>query len=70
VRWGASLAIALCTGCMMPTPIGPYVKSVARNGAYLAVQKCTIVLDGDNLREAQCGWEQVPIAALPPPPPR
>jgi hypothetical protein len=69
VRRIAALALMLCS-CMTATPIGPYVKTVARNGAYLAVQKCTIVLDGDNLREDQCGWEQVPIAALPPPPPR
>jgi hypothetical protein len=57
------LALAL-TGCMSAKQIGPYVKSVARDGAWLAVTRCTIVVEGDNLSEGPCTLEHVPIGAM------
>jgi hypothetical protein len=61
------LLLLVVTGCLAPTPIGPYVKTVARDGGFLMVQKCTIILEGDDLREDQCGWERVPLATIGPP---
>ncbi len=62
--FGIILALALM-GCTTATQIGPYVKSVARNGAWLAVQKCMIVMEGDNLEEGACTLEHVPLGTLP-----
>lgn len=62
-RIGIVLALAL-TGCTSATQIGPYVKSVARNGAWLSVQKCMIVMQGDDLAEGPCTLEHVPIGAM------
>lgn len=63
------LALALAvTGCTSTTTIGPYVKSVARNGAWLAVQKCMIVMEDDVLSEGSCTVEHVPLGTLPPTP--
>ncbi|MFT3691727.1 MAG: hypothetical protein QM831_01215 [Kofleriaceae bacterium] len=62
--------LALCVaGCVSGgTPIGPYVKTVARNGDFLAILRCQIVLEGDDLREDTCAWEQIPLARLRPMP--
>lgn len=61
---GILLALALA-GCTSTTTIGPYVKSVARNGAWLAVQKCMIVMEGDELSEGECTVDHVPLATVP-----
>ena len=61
------LAILLAFGgCATSSAVGPYVKSVARNGAWLAVQKCMIVLEGDDLTETSCTIENVPLGSIPP----
>jgi hypothetical protein len=60
-----AVTLAAGAGCASQSQIGPYVKSVARNGAWLAVQKCMIVLEGEELLEGPCTIEQVPLMALP-----
>jgi hypothetical protein len=63
-----SLACALACalgGCASQSQIGPYVKSVARNGPWLAVTKCTIVLVGEELEEGTCTLEHVPLSQVP-----
>lgn len=66
------LLIALTlTGCVAQSQIGPYVKHVERNGDWLVIHKCMIVLDGDELTEQQCTFEQIPLQSIPqggPPP--
>jgi hypothetical protein len=55
----------LATGCVSTSQIGPYVKHVQRNGPWLAVTKCMIVLEGDDLNEAECTVEHVPLTSVP-----
>lgn len=63
------LLIAACAlgGCASTSQIGPYVKSVTRQGPWLTVQKCMIVLDGEELQEGACTTEQLPLYTLAPP---
>jgi hypothetical protein len=66
---------ALLAGCVATSQVGPYVKHVQRNGDWLIVHKCMIVLEGDDLHEAACTAEQVPLRTVPmmpqqPPPPQ
>lgn len=61
------LSLAIAAGCIPTSEIGPYVKNVSRQGAWLAVQKCTIILEGDSLTEGTCTVTHVPIASYPPP---
>jgi hypothetical protein len=63
------LSLAIAAGCVPTSEIGPYVKNVSRQGAWLAVQKCTIILEGDSLSEGTCTVTHVPIASYPPGPP-
>ena len=66
MKW---LLALLATGCVAHSQIGPYVKHVARNGDFLVVHKCIIVLDGDELSEQSCTVEQLPLRTLPTAPP-
>lgn len=61
----------LLVGCVSRSQIGPYVKHVARNGDWLVIHKCLIVLEGDDLTEQSCTYEQLPLRQVPlgPPPP-
>lgn len=49
--------------------VGPYVKSVIRDGEWLAVTKCMIVLDDEVLHEQECSLHKIPLRSVPPPPP-
>jgi hypothetical protein len=60
-----ALAVALAACAPSTSQIGPYVKSVARNGAWLAVQRCMIVLEGNTLAEGECTVEQFPLGTIP-----
>jgi hypothetical protein len=60
-----ALVMLALSACSSSSQIGPYVKSVARNGAYLAVHKCMIVLVGETLEEGECTLEHVPLGTLP-----
>jgi hypothetical protein len=63
MRW---LVLAFLVGCgTAHSQVGPYVKHVARNGDWLVIHKCMIVLDGVELGEASCTVEQMPLRALP-----
>jgi hypothetical protein len=56
-------AIALLlAGCYARGPIGPYVRSMSRTGNALVIERCTIVLEGDDhLRFATCTTQQIPL---------
>jgi hypothetical protein len=69
VRAALALALALLGGCVASSQIGPYVKHVARNGDWLVVHKCMIVLEGDALTETACTVEQLPLRSIPQGPP-
>lgn len=58
------LSLAIAASCIPTSEIGPYVKNVSRQGAWLAVQKCTIILEGDSLTEGTCTITHVPIAQM------
>jgi hypothetical protein len=60
-----ALVALLLTACAGESTVGPYVKSVARQGPWLIVQKCTIVLSGDELHEGECSMEQMPLGTIP-----
>ena len=62
MRW---LLLAALAGCASTSQVGPYVKHVARNGDWLVIHKCVIVLEDKNLSEEGCTVEQLPLAALP-----
>jgi hypothetical protein len=68
--WRA-LALVAAAGCVSTSQIGPYVKHVERNGDWLVIHKCIIVLEGDELAERSCTYEQLPLRQVPlgPPPP-
>ena len=61
----ALLLAAILSACAAPTQVGPFVKHVQRNGDFLVVHKCIIILDGDDLREGGCAAEQIPLRSLP-----
>ena len=62
----ALLVLALLvSGCVSESQIGPYVRNVQRNGSFLVVTKCMILLEGDDLNEGQCTMEQVPLGSVP-----
>ncbi|MGE0549679.1 MAG: hypothetical protein AB7O24_33690 [Kofleriaceae bacterium] len=69
MRWaiiamiGAGCAIG-CGGAPR-SAIGPYVKNVARNGDWLAVIKCQIILEDNQLRDETCTIEQLPLGPIP-----
>lgn len=65
----ALVIVMLASGCVTTSEVGPYVRSVMRYGPVLRVEKCTIVLEGETLREGTCSVEDVPIATLPQAPP-
>jgi hypothetical protein len=52
----------LLAGCYARGPVGPYVRSVSRAGNALVIERCTIVLEGDDqLRFGTCTTEQIPL---------
>jgi hypothetical protein len=55
-------------GCASASRIGPFVKSVARQGSALAVVTCEIVLDGNELHEGACYTQMIPLGSEPGPP--
>ena len=57
--------LMLVAGCVQTSYVGPYVKHVARNGEWLVIHKCFIVLEDKDLSETDCTVEQVPLAAVP-----
>lgn len=59
------LAVLLFAGCAQTSHVGPYVKHVARNGDWLVIHKCFIVLEDKTLSETDCTVEQVPLASVP-----
>lgn len=61
----ALVIAALLAGCANRSTVGPFVKSVARTGDYLAVVKCMITLEREELTEEQCTIEHVPLRAIP-----
>jgi hypothetical protein len=65
------LALAvLLGGCVATSQVGPFVKHVQRNGDFLVIHKCVIVLEGDEIHESNCTAEQVPLRSLPMAPPQ
>ena len=64
-----AIAAALAGGCVPTSQVGPYVRSVVRQGPWLVVQKCMIVLEGDDLSEANCTVENLPLGSVPMGPP-
>jgi hypothetical protein len=62
--------LLLCGACVNESAIGPYVKSVNRNGNWLIVQKCMIMMEGDDLAEGRCTMEQLPLGSVPMMPPQ
>jgi hypothetical protein len=68
MRWLLVLA-TLLGGCMSHSQIGPYVKSVSRNGNWLVVVKCVIELHGEDLAEGACTQENLPLVGVPVQPP-
>jgi hypothetical protein len=62
-------ALVLCSACVSESQIGPYVKSVNRNGSWLIVTKCMIMQEGDELAEGRCTMEQLPLGSVPMMPP-
>lgn len=72
----ALLLLALLGACVSTSQVGPFVKHVQRNGDFLVIHKCMIILEGDEIREANCAAEQIPLRSIPvapqptmPPPP-
>ena len=60
-----ALVLAFLVGCGSHSTIGPYVKHVQRNGDWLLVQRCMIVLDDQDLSETACRIDYVPLAQVP-----
>jgi len=63
MRW--LVALALVSGCVATSQVGPYVKHVQRNGDWLIIHKCMIILEGEEIHEGQCSAEQVPLGNVP-----
>lgn len=65
------VVLLVLVGCATRSQIGPYVKHVARNGDWLVIHKCVIVLEADELSEQSCTYEHLPLRQVPlgPPPP-
>lgn len=59
------LLVLLVAGCAQTSTVGPYVRHVARNGDWLVIHKCVIVLEDKDLSETDCTVEQLPLAAIP-----
>jgi hypothetical protein len=54
--------LLLLAGCYARGPVGPYVRSVSRTASALVIERCTIVLEGDDhLRFDTCTTEQIPL---------
>jgi hypothetical protein len=64
--WIVTIACVLATGgCVTTSQVGPFVKHVQRNGDFLVVHKCIIVLENDEISERACTVEQVPLRSVP-----
>ena len=61
----AFLLFVLLTGCVSSSQVGPYVKHIQRNGDWLVIHKCVIVLEDKELGEAGCTVEQLPLSSIP-----
>jgi hydrogenase maturation factor len=59
------LAILVACGGTSRSVVGPYVKHVQRNGDWLLVHRCMIVLEDKDLSETACRVEYVPLAQVP-----
>jgi hypothetical protein len=60
-----ALVLAACGG---PGESGPYVKSVVPYGAsWLLVERCTLIVGENGLREGSCDKKMVPLTASAPP---
>ncbi|MGE0870893.1 MAG: hypothetical protein AB7P03_20170 [Kofleriaceae bacterium] len=66
-----AIVVLLAAGCAVGcggaprSAIGPYVKNIARNGDWLAVIKCQIILENNQLSEESCVIEQLPLGPIP-----
>lgn len=61
---GMVVACVLLAACASRSHIGPYVKSVHREGGWLIVEKCTISLLGERLDESDCATDRVPLPTV------
>ena len=68
MRLAGLLACCALAACMRQTQVGPYVKSVTRDGNWLIVQRCMLQLEGDDIFENKCTKDQVPLASVAPAP--
>lgn len=59
MRW---LALVALSACVSTSQVG---RHVARNGDWLAVHRCMIVLEDRELHASSCTVEQLPLAAVP-----
>jgi hypothetical protein len=62
--------LTLLVACSGPGESGPYVKSVIPYAGGLLVERCTLIVGENGLREGSCSKKVVPLPAPPPPPPR
>lgn len=69
MRVAIALIVVALAACTRASQIGPYVKHISRNGDWLVVHKCMIVLDGESLSESSCTTEQLPLRSTQVPPP-
>jgi hypothetical protein len=56
------LAVGLAA-CTSPATSGPYVKSVIPYGNALLVERCTLIIGGNGLREGECTKKIVPLSS-------
>ncbi|HEX4422944.1 MAG TPA: hypothetical protein VH165_33740 [Kofleriaceae bacterium] len=56
------LALAACGA---PAMVGPFVKTITRQGPSLIVVSCEILIDRGDLYEGQCYTQTVPLPASP-----
>jgi hypothetical protein len=59
----AALGLA---ACVRSSQIGPFVKTITRDGNALSIVSCDIVLEGHELYEGQCYAQRITLSQLPP----
>jgi hypothetical protein len=63
----AALLALLVAACGARAESGPYVKSVIPYGGNaLLVERCTLIVGENGLREGGCSKKVVPLSAVPP----